>query len=196
MNIGIIVLAAGASSRMCRSKQLLEIQGEPLLCRCVKVALTVSPENVIVILGANEKAHREIIEDLPIQIVSNHYWKTGLGSSIKTGLNYLLQSGADLDGVILIVCDQPALTSAHLQNLIQKFHEKKKPIIASAYGDSKGVPVLFGRSFFSNLLLMSDDQGAKKIVTQFPEQVEGIEFPKGEIDLDTETDFDSYIKDL
>jgi len=165
-----------------------------MLGRCIKIALTVSPENVIVILGANEKLHREVIEKLPIQIVSNHYWKTGMGSSIKTGLNYLLQSGADLDGVILMVCDQPALSANHLQNLVQKFYEKKKPIIASTYGNSKGVPVLFGRSFFSNLLLMSDDQGAKKIVTQFPEQVEGVVFPKGEIDLDTESDYKEYIK--
>jgi molybdenum cofactor cytidylyltransferase len=62
MNIGIIVLAAGSSSRMGRSKQLLEIEGEPMLCRCVKIALAVSPDNVVVILGANEKPHREVIE--------------------------------------------------------------------------------------------------------------------------------------
>ena len=114
MEIGIIVLAAGSSSRMGRSKQLLEIDGQPLLCRCVDHALAASPSQVVVVLGANEKPHRELLEKLPVQIVSNFYWKTGMGSSIKTGLNYLIQSNGELDGVILMVCDQPALTSEHL----------------------------------------------------------------------------------
>jgi len=193
MDIGIIILAAGASSRMGRSKQLLEIEGEALLCRCAKIALTVNPNNVVVILGANEKPHREVLEKLPVKLVSNYYWKTGMGSSIKTGLNYLLQSGAELDAVILMVCDQPALTSAHLLRLIQKYAEKQRSIIASAYDNSSGVPALFGRSFFSNLLLLSDDQGAKKIIQQFPRQVETVEFPKGSIDLDTEEDYQNYL---
>lgn len=193
MNIGIIVLAAGSSSRMGRSKQLLEIEGEPMLCRCVKIALAVSPDNVVVILGANEKPHREVIEKLPIQIVSNYYWKTGMGSSIKTGLNYLLQSGAELEAVIIMVCDQPALTADHLFKLIQKFDQKQGSIIASAYDNSSGVPALFGRSFFSNLLLLADDQGAKKIIQQFPRQVETVEFSKGSIDLDTDEDYQNYL---
>lgn len=194
MNIGIIVLAAGSSSRMGRSKQLLDIDGQPLLCRCVDHALAASPSQVVVVLGANEKPHRELLEKLPVQILSNFYWKTGMGSSIKTGLNYLIQSGAELDAVILMVCDQPALTSDHLQKLIQIFHEKKKAIIASGYSNSSGVPVLFSRSFFSNLLLLNDDQGAKKIVQQFPDQVETVAFPNGSIDLDTEEDYQNFLK--
>jgi molybdenum cofactor cytidylyltransferase len=194
MNIGIIVLAAGSSSRMGRSKQLLEIDGEPLLVRCVNVALAVNPINIVVILGANEKPHREIIEKLPVRIISNYYWKTGMGSSIKAGLNYLIQAAPDLEGVILMVCDQPALTTEHLHKLIEKFNEKKKSIIASSYSNSKGVPVLFGRSFFSNLLLLGDDQGAKKIVQQFPDQVDTVEFPKGSFDLDTEEDYTNFLR--
>jgi molybdenum cofactor cytidylyltransferase len=194
MDIGIIVLAAGSSSRMGRSKQLLEIDGQPLLCSCVNQALAVNPSHVVVVLGANEKPHRELLEKLPVKIVSNFYWKTGMGSSIKTGLNYLLQSGGELDAVILMVCDQPALTSEHLAKLIEKFQERKKAIIASSYSNSNGVPVLFGRSFFSNLLLLNDDQGAKKIVQQFPDQVDAVVFPKGSIDLDTEDDYQNFLK--
>ena len=194
MSIGIIVLAAGSSSRMGSSKQLLEIDGEPLLCKCVNQALAANPSQVVVVLGANEKPHRDLLEKLPVKIVSNFYWKTGMGSSIKTGLNYLIQSDGELEGVILMVCDQPALTTEHLQKLIHKFHEKKKAIVASYYARSSGVPVLFGRAFFSNLLLLSDDHGAKKIVLQFPDQVATVAFPKGSIDLDTQEDYQSFLK--
>jgi molybdenum cofactor cytidylyltransferase len=116
-----------------------------------------------------------------------------MGSSIKTGLNYLLQSGAELEAVIIMVCDQPALTADHLFKLIQKFDQKQGSIIASAYDNSSGVPALFGRSFFSNLLLLADDQGAKKIIQQFPRQVETVEFLKGLIDLDTDEDYQNYL---
>jgi molybdenum cofactor cytidylyltransferase len=194
MNIGIIVLAAGSSSRMGRSKQLLEIEGETLLCRCVNIALSVDHESVVVVLGANEKPHRETISHLPVQIVSNFYWKAGMGSSIKTGLNYLIQSRQSLDAVIILVCDQPGLSAEHLQKMITTFVDTKKPIVASGYANSSGVPVLFGRSFFSNLLLLSDGQGAKKIVHQFPEQVATVDFPQGAFDLDTEDDFQNYLK--
>ena len=193
MDIGIIVLAAGSSSRMGRSKQLLEIEGQPLLCRCVTHALETKPQHIVVVLGANEKPHRDAIEKLQVEIVSNFYWKTGMGGSIKTGLNYLIQSGAQLDAVILIVCDQPALTSEHLRKLVKKFSEKKKAIIASRYAGSAGVPVLFGRSFFSNLLLLGDEHGAKKIIQQFPDQVATVDFPEGHLDLDTEEDYQNYL---
>lgn len=196
MNIGTLILAAGSSSRMGRSKQLLEINGEAMLCKCVKIALTANPDNVVVVLGANEKPHREVIEKFPVKIISNHFWKTGMGSSIKTGLNYLLQSGSELDAVIILVCDQPSLSSEHLQRLTDTFTGTQKPIVASAYANSSGVPVLFGRSFFSNLLLLPDDQGAKKLVQQFPERVELVDFPEGADDLDTEEDLQKYLRKI
>ena len=167
-----------------------------MLCRCVKVALAANPENVVVVLGANEKPHREVIEKLPVKIISNHFWKTGMGSSIKTGLNYLIQSGVELDAVMILVCDQPSVSSEHLQRLIDTFTGTQKPIVASAYASSSGVPALFGRSFFSNLLLLADDHGAKKLIQQFPERVELVDFPEGADDLDTEEDFQKYLKKI
>ena len=68
MDIGIIVLAAGSSSRMGSSKQLLEIEGKPLLCKCVNQALAANPSQVVVVLGANEKPHRDLLEKLPVQL--------------------------------------------------------------------------------------------------------------------------------
>lgn len=192
--IGIIILAAGSSSRMGRSKQLLDIQGEPLLTRCARVALNIQQGPVIVVVGANESAHRDVISDLPLHIISNHFWKTGMGSSIKTGLNYLVQVAPEAKGVILMVCDQPALSQQHLEKLIQKFKSGNKAIVASSYSNSNGVPVLFSRVFFSNLLLLSDEQGAKKIVQQFPNEMDKVDFPKGCVDLDTEEDYQNYLK--
>lgn len=194
LNISIILLAAGSSSRMGQSKQLLEIQGEPLLLYSTKAALASGAKNVIVILGANEQPHREIIRDLPVNIIANHYWKSGMGSSIKAGLNYLIRKSSETEAVIMTVCDQPALTAQHLQKLMLEFKETRSPIIASSYSGTAGVPALFARSFFSNILMLRDEQGAKKIIQQFPEQVRTVNFPEGVFDLDTSEDYENYLK--
>jgi molybdenum cofactor cytidylyltransferase len=193
LNISIILLAAGSSSRMGQSKQLLDIQGEPLLLYSTKRALECGAQHVIVVLGANEQAHRDVIQELPISIVANHYWKSGMGSSIKSALNYLVRKSPETEGVIIMVCDQPGLTAQHLRELIQTFKQTRNPIIASSYSDTKGVPALFARSFFSNILMLKDEQGAKKIIEQFPERVLGVDFPGGIHDLDTTEDYRNYL---
>jgi molybdenum cofactor cytidylyltransferase len=192
--ISIILLAAGSSSRMGQSKQLLEVNGTPLLLHSVQVALDCGAQSVNVVLGANELAHREIIKTLPISIISNHYWKSGMGSSIKSGLNYVVRKYSDTEAVIIMVCDQPALNAAHLRKLISTFKETSSPIVASSYSGTAGVPALFSRAFFSNILMLKDDQGAKKIIEQFPEQRVTVDFPDGSFDIDTGEDYQNYLK--
>lgn len=189
----VLVLAAGSSSRMGRSKQLLDVWGTPLLRRSVQAALGVTSGKVIVVLGSNENAHRDILNDLPVDIVVNHYWKDGMGSSIKTGLHYIVHDHGDAKGVLIMVCDQPALTSSHLNTLIDRFLRSDKKIIASSYEDTLGVPAVFGRSYFSNILMLRDDQGAKKIIEQFADQAESVPFAAGVIDLDTMADYNAFL---
>jgi molybdenum cofactor cytidylyltransferase len=192
--ISIIVLAAGSSSRMGQSKQLLDINGTPLLLHSVRAALDCQVKSVNVILGANELAHREVIRDLPLNVISNHYWKSGMGSSIKAGLNFVVRKYSDTEAVILMVCDQPAITSTHLRNLISTYHRTNSHIVASMYSQTSGVPALFSRAFFSNILMLKDEQGAKRIIEQFPEQAKTVEFSQGSIDLDTLDDYEKYVE--
>lgn len=191
--IAILLLAAGSSSRMGRPKQLLDIHGTPLLRHSVEAALGVSSGKVVVVLGSNENAHRNVLKGLPVDIVVNHYWKDGMGSSIKTGLHYIVQDHGDAKAILIMVCDQPALTSNHLNTLIDQYRRSDKKIVASSYHDTLGVPVVFGRSFFSNILMLRDDQGAKKIIEQFSEQVMAVPFAPGAIDLDTMADYNAYL---
>lgn len=193
LNVSVILLAAGSSSRMGQPKQLLEVKGEPLLVGAVRSAVSCGAKEVVVVLGANEQNSRDLVSGWPVRIVSNHFWRGGMGSSIKTGLQYLISLIPETRAVILMVCDQPSLTSAHLSRLISEYNRSKKPIVASWYSGTAGVPALFSRSFFSNILMLGDDQGAKKIIDQFPENRIVVEFPEGAIDLDTVDDYNNYI---
>jgi molybdenum cofactor cytidylyltransferase len=179
---------------MGKPKQLLDVGGVSLLRHSTQIALASRATKVIVVLGSNEDPHREVLENLPVEVVVNHFWKSGMGSSIKTGLHYILREHGDANGALIMVCDQPELTTDHLDKLIGVYATSGKKIAASAYDNTLGVPAIFGRSFFSNILMLRDDQGARKIIDQFSDQVVSVPFPNGNIDLDTVEDYDRYLE--
>lgn len=193
-DFGIIVLAAGASKRMGQSKQLLPVNGEPLLLKTVNAAMNSALQNIIVVLGANEKAHRALIADLKVAIVHNERWESGMGSSIKAGLKSLLTLRPSLGGVVILVCDQPLLTAYHILELIAGHLQTSKPIVASGYAGTMGVPVFFQKAYFKNLMALGDEQGAKKIIEEHPDDVAMIDFPQGAVDLDTPEDYQQFKK--
>jgi molybdenum cofactor cytidylyltransferase len=194
-NIGIIILAAGASTRMGEPKQLLPIRDQTLLAKVLKTALGSSAKYVITVLGANENILRDAIEWHSVGIVNNTTWEKGIGSSIKAGVQSLMSSVSNLNGVILVVCDQPLLTSQHLTKLIEASEQAQEKIIASAYANTLGAPVCFPKKYFQHLLTLEDHEGAKKIIQQFSNEVTSIDFPGGEIDLDTMDDYRAFTKD-
>jgi len=182
MPVSVIILAAGSSSRMGQSKQLLPWNDETLLAHAVKTAMESRAGHVYVVLGSNEDLHRAEIEKLPVTIVKNPSWEKGMGSSIKVGLTAAINSEA----VLIMVCDMPFVTSQHLNNII----ETKQPIVASKYLDTVGVPALFRKEMFNELLAIGDKEGARRIIANHKSQI----IPLGSgIDLDTPED---YIKAL
>lgn len=195
MSVGIVLLAAGSSSRMGQSKQLLKINDRTLLSHVTKVATDANADHVVVVLGANNHAHVEVIRSSNVEIVINKEWKTGMGSSLKTGLAYLRTRDPDLEAVLVMVCDQPKLTTQHLQQLIEKFTRKEKGIIASYYGQMPGVPAIFDRRYFDAITSLENNEGAKKIILRNPADTMMIEFPDGSIDLDTPDDYQRFQKE-
>jgi molybdenum cofactor cytidylyltransferase len=110
------------------------------------------------------------------------------------GLKNALKMVPEMEAVIIVVCDQPLVTSLHLKTLIQKYRTTKKAIIASAYANTIGVPALFNRSVFQKLLNLEDSQGAKKILMEMTGSVLSVDFPDGAVDLDTPEDYSAFLK--
>ena len=150
-------------------------------------------KNIIVVLGANEQEHYQVIKDARVHVVVNADWKKGMGSSLKTGLSCVLQQTPKAEAVIAMVCDQPLINSDQLKKLVSEYKSSGSVIVASFYQGVAGVPVLFDRTLFSELLLLPDDAGAKKIIQQHPHLVKTVSFPGGEIDIDTEDDLRKYL---
>jgi molybdenum cofactor cytidylyltransferase len=196
--IGIVILAAGASIRMGTPKQLLSFRGSSLLRHTAETALLCDAGFVTVVLGANAEQIRPELAGLPVGIVENADWPAGMGSSLRAGLQSLLAAHPEAAAAIFLVCDQPLLSAETLDALINPYRGSDCPIAASAYGDTLGVPALFDRSIFPELLALQGAQGAKHLIRAHRDQVVGVPFPDGSIDVDTPRDYQelsSYLCD-
>ncbi|MDQ4122538.1 MAG: nucleotidyltransferase family protein [Acidobacteriota bacterium] len=189
--IGIMILAAGASTRMNgKAKQLLKFEGKTLLHRATEIALSFTDARpIVVVFGANAEKLLPEIEDLPVLTAINENWASGMGGSIKTGLSVLLAENADIEAVILMLCDQPFVMTETLSRLVETFQETKKPIVACQYAETLGVPALFAREMFAELSDLQGNTGAKAVIRKHAAKVAEVPAPEAAFDVDTQADF-------
>jgi molybdenum cofactor cytidylyltransferase len=188
--IGIILLAAGGSSRLGHPKQLLLYKNQTLLQHSLSVALASNAQMIVVVLGADADILQKELTGEKIHVVINAYWQEGMASSIRTGVKAITEISPSVEGVILLVCDQPFINSALLNNLITAHQKTGKEIVACTYGNTFGPPVFFHHSLFSELLQLKGDTGARSIVQKHLDSMEAIPFPEGIFDIDTEADYE------
>jgi molybdenum cofactor cytidylyltransferase len=185
-DIGAVILAAGGSSRLRRPKQLLRFRGETLIARAVRAATEARCTPIVVVTGDASDAIRNEIRATPAVVIENVDWRRGLGTSIAAGMRSLIDS---TDAVVLLTCDQPLVEAALIAELIEVRKQTAKPIVASSYMSTLGVPALFDRSCFPALLSLPDDSGAKSLIVGRPGDVASVPFEDGAIDIDTPEDF-------
>ena len=194
IDFGIVLLAAGASTRLGKPKQLLQYRGKSLLRHAVDVAIESGANHVVVALGANaDQLEKEALQ-AGAKIIRNTDWEEGMASSIRHGLTELLKIDPELEVVIFLVCDQPFVTKELLQKLLEEYQASGKSMIACAYGDSIGTPALFDKTIFGSLLKLEGDAGAKKVLTASPGLVSTVHFPEGNIDIDTLADYEKLLE--
>jgi molybdenum cofactor cytidylyltransferase len=189
-HIGAIVLAAGGSSRFGRPKQLLTFQGESLVRRAVGSAIDSCGAGVVVVVGDTHRLIEAELRESSVTVVENPDWRHGIGTSIRCGLRHLVGAAPELDAVALLACDQPFVDASTVAALITEQSRSGKAIVASSYANALGIPALFDRSNFEELLALPDDSGAKTLIESRPDDVASIEFEKGAIDIDTPADFE------
>lgn len=183
--VAAIILAAGESSRLGKPKQLLEFKGKTLVRRAVDAANGAKCSPIIVVTGGESPDIDAELQCTTAIVASNKDWKSGIGSSIRRGIQHLLSSDKDIDAVVILVCDQPFVDSTIVNALIARRGETGKPIVASGYANTLGVPAIFDRSLFSALAHLSNASGAKSLILQNQDDVAGLPFPEGKIDIDT-----------
>jgi len=188
---GIVILAAGASTRLGKPKQLLQYHGKTLLNHAVNEAINAKADAVVVILGKNADLFKNEIDNEKVRVAINKNWEEGMASSVRLGLDTLLKIKPYMDAVIFMVCDQPYISSLILNELITAQQKTTKQIVTCNYGETIGPPALFHKKYFRELAKLKGDVGARNIIQQNMNDVTTILFPEGKIDIDSEEDYEA-----
>ena len=213
--IAAVILAAGESSRFGQPKQLIQFRGKTLVRRIVDAASEAGCRPILVVVGNSKpappvhaprssrgetKQHEiELVDVISSElkktgatIVANPNWKCGIGTSIRTGVQHLIDTAPGVEATVLLTCDQPFVDRAVIDGLITLRHKTGKPIVATNYAGTLGVPALFDRGRLPELLRLHDSTGAKSIILSNRHQVAEFSFSEGEIDIDTAEDRERF----
>ncbi|WP_109488173.1 nucleotidyltransferase family protein [Occallatibacter savannae] len=187
-DVAAVIIAAGASRRLGQPKQLLTLNGETLLARCIRTARAACAGPVFVVLGAHRHQIETQVDLSAANIVVNDSWEQGMASSITAGVQALMEHEPDATGVLLLVCDQPAVTPEHLGRMFRAFRQNPTNVIASTYAGKRGIPAIFPAQAFQDLLALRGDQGARRLLAEADRSVAEIPLEGGELDIDSPED--------
>ena len=187
--VSILILAAGNSSRLGSPKQLVTFMGKTLIESITEVALSIS-EEVLIVLGGNADLILSKLErfESEISIEFNPNWQQGMWSSIRTGIEKLAEKS---DLILILLSDQPFISKVLLQDMLQTYANYKNPVVACVYNNTLGVPILFNKSVFPELLKLTGDQGAKSFLHLYENRISTVDFPEGIFDIDTIEDVEN-----
>lgn len=190
---GLVILAAGGSTRLGQPKQLLPVGGVPLLERAVLAGLAAPVWPIVVVLGAHAERIRPTLARHPVLIAENPAWAEGMASSLRAGLGVLQAFSPRIDGALLALCDQPHFSATTIDALLAAHAQTRRSIVAARYGGHLGAPALFLREHFAALSALTGDEGARKLITRVPpESVAAVDLPELALDLDTPEDVASF----
>lgn len=190
--LGSVLLAAGDSSRLGRPKQLLEFEGETLLRRATRILTETVYFPVVVVLGAEYETTIAEIDGFAVYSILNKRWDEGISSSIRTGLQRLLDIEPDIDGVVITLCDQPQITVRMLDRFADMYVKTQASVIAAAYEGVSGVPALFSKEVFKDLMALEGDTGARALIRNCRD-LATIEMPEAAYDIDTTDDANTIV---
>ena len=185
----ILILAAGASRRLGRPKQLLKLEGQTLLRRMTELAVSLDIGPVFVVLGAQVELMESELDRLEVYQVENPNWAKGMATSLQVGISFVETLEPDVEAVLVLLVDQPKVDADLLAKLINTFQEKRPPLVASFYNNRNGVPAIFDRSLFKELKSVEGDRGARRVIRKYEATLVSIPFPGGVMDVDTEEDY-------
>jgi len=176
----VVLLCAGASRRLGRPKALIRLGETPLARIMARRSLAASSAVCIVVLGATRGRIAAALKGLPVRLVVNKSWRTGLGSSLARGIRALPRSASH---ALVLAVDQWRIDERSIRCLLRSARERP---VAARYSGRIGIPVVFPRSWFERLSRLSGERGAQALLD--PARVRTCDLPEAAWDIDVESD--------
>lgn len=186
--VSAILLAAGASKRMGKPKQLMPLGNSTILEQTIDNLLGSRVSEVIVVLGHRAEEMTKVIANKPVKIIINPAYQQGMSTSIITGLN-LVDSRAQ--AVMLTLADQPFIDSKTIDRLIEEFSNHNKGIAIPAYKGMRGHPIIFSIKYKGALSELKGDIGGRQIIREHPDDILAVTVDSPSINIDID-DIDEY----
>jgi molybdenum cofactor cytidylyltransferase len=190
-SLHVLVLAAGASTRLGQPKQLVKLGGRPALHIVVSNAVAVAGNAVTVVLGAQAREMTHLLAHSPASVVVNRHWEEGMGSSLRFGVAALPPA---CDSVLVLLGDQVGVSADDLKRLASAWRGEESMIAASVYSQRVGVPAIFPRLCFPELAELRGDQGARFILERNSYRLVRVPMANAAIDLDTPEDLAALVE--
>lgn len=185
---GAVILAAGSASRYGALKQVIAIDGEPMVRRIARNALAAGMHPVVVVVGAEGDRVIDCLVNLDVHSVSNAEWSAGMGGSLSTGTLTLLSQSADLRALMVLLADQPAISLDDLERMLATHDRAPERILACQHQDNLGPPCIFPLHYANELATLSGAQGARVLLQKYAAMVDGFDLPSAFRDIDTPED--------
>ena len=189
--VRIVMLAAGRSERFGPAKLLAEYRGKPLLQHALSAAQDACPGDVCLVVGHNAHEVADSAVGLADHVITNEDFATGIGSSIACGVRACREHA---DAILIMLADQPLVSSTHLAELVKRWTGKPNEIIASRFSGVSGPPVLFASALFDQLEDLHGDIGAREILRRSSSMLRTVEFAAAAIDIDTPEDLEALAR--
>jgi len=186
------VLAAGTSTRFGGTKLVQRLRGKPLVQHALLAAQGACKGWVTLVVGHDEDAVVAAAAGLSDNVVVNYEHQRGIGTSIAAGTR-ACRDGAD--AILIVLADQPLVTTAHLNELKDNWSGADDEIVTSSFEGVVSPPILFPKNAFDALCELSGDTGAKKILSSDEFHVRSIDFPPAGMDVDTPEDLQHLDQD-
>ena len=188
----VLLLAAGSASRMGRPKQLLKWKNTTILENAIHVVSQLKVEQTVVVLGAHYETIISNINKGNHIVVKNKYWDQGLGNSIAFGVRYIQESFNEIENILILLADQPLIDFNFLNHMVEQHILNENQIVCTAYKNKKlGVPAIFNKLYFEELMQLNSDKGARNILKKYSEEL--IYINGGDLiqDIDTIDDYNT-----
>jgi len=170
-----VVLAAGLSSRLNGEKLLLPWQGKPLVRHSVEALLWSSLGRVLVVVGHRGEEVRNALLGLPVEVVDNREYRSGLGLSVRAALAHIESDiTSPRCGVLFALGDQPGLRWSTVDTLLSEYWSQERAIVYPLFDGRRGNPVIFPPDLYGELRLLQGDTGGKEVMSRHSERLFGV----------------------